>query len=449
MILSDFTVLPCSTLKSAIEKFEKNKYDTVYVVDKCNVLLGVITEGDIRRKIINGVSVHDSLSGHFNPNCVVQEGEYNLEDLLKKFTSEIRSIPIIDGSGVLHNIVRVTDYIFENKNVMTVCSRAPARVSFGGGGSDVTKYFVNQNSQVLSLAIKKYARVVIKPHNCSDILLYSINLGKEKIYTNFDNLDFRGEFRLFDAVFSVIKPKGNFSVTVDTDFRIGSGLGGSSAVCVALIGALNEYNNLGLSHKDIAHLAFQCERLVLGVAGGWQDQYVSVYGGLVNVHFNAQDNKIIPLNINSNLAVKINQHFMLLDTTIQHDSGLIHQAQQNDMNKKSSLELLNENLQLVSDMIHALSDENLILLMDLLHKAWSLKRQVSHQISSPFLDSVYDYGIKSGARGGKLLGAGGGGHFLFGAEPSQAMHLRARLNEKYGNCEHLEVDTTGLHVWRE
>ena len=154
------------------------------------------------------------------------------------------------------------------------------RVSFSGGGSDLTYYFVDRPGAVLSTTVALYSHATLIPRGDKQINIYSEDLETHEQYLSLIELLKSVNRGLLRAVVSVIKPVYGFDLYVRSDFPVGSGLGGSSAVATAVVAAFNEMRLDRWTTYEVAELAFQAERVCFGIAGGWQDQYASAFGGL-------------------------------------------------------------------------------------------------------------------------------------------------------------------------
>ena len=226
-------------------------------------------------------------------------------------------------------------------------------------------------------------------------------------------LNYNGKFSLILSVIKTIKPTFGFELYLHSDFPMSSGLGGSAVVASSILGCFNQLRNDKWDQYEIAEIAFQSERLNLGVAGGWQDQYATVFGGLNFMEFNSDQNIIHPIRLNSEILLELEESLVLCYTGTNHDSGLIHKDQKEQTRNEDVKDRIQTNVDLTYEMRNHLLKGRLTDFGFCLHKAWELKRSFSSKISNSFLHDIYNGAIQNGAIGGKLLGAGGGGYFLF------------------------------------
>jgi D-glycero-alpha-D-manno-heptose-7-phosphate kinase len=327
-------------------------------------------------------------------------------------------------------------------------SRSPVRVSFGGGGSDLTHYFANESGAVINTTISLYSHATLRKRKDRKIAIYSQDLNDELRVDNFQELlNFKGKFGLFQALLRTIHPDFGFDLFVNSDFPMRSGLGGSAVVSAAVLGCFNQFRQDKWDQHELAELAFQAERLYLGVSGGWQDQYATVFGGFNFMEFNMERNVVHPLRVQHEIQLELEESLVLCDTSIAHDSGEIHNDQRQNMEKQSVRHNIQSNVELTYRMRNYLLRGQLIEFGRCLHQAWIYKRQFSDKISNDSLDSAYALALSNGAIGGKLLGAGGGGFFLFYTPPFAKHQLIGALEENGYRVRPFRFEPNGLQAW--
>ena len=287
----------------------------------------------------------------------------------------------------------------EGSSMDKVISRTPLRISFVGGGTDIGWFYREHGGAVVSTAIDKYVTVQVQE---------SEKVGK-----------WEREHPLIRECLRKVGIDGGVSVEIESDVGDrGTGLGSSSALTVGLLNALHVYRGDRVSAEQLASAACEIEIDVLGKPIGKQDQYASAYGGFRRYRF-AQDGGV---EVSEGLGVhfpfkgqveRLEGRLLLFDTHIQRsaDTVLESQRERNDVGSLLKIKRLEEafyNCLLIGGDI---DDVGLIL-----HESWMLKRQLSDRTTNPALDEIYGRALNAGAVGGKLLGAGGGGHFLFYVE---------------------------------
>ena len=218
-------------------------------------------------------------------------------------------------------------------------------------------------------------------------------------------------------------------------------------VTAAVLGCFNQFRQDKWNLHELAELAYQAERLYFGVAGGWQDQYATVFGGFNFMEFTMEQNIVHPLRIPRDTLLELEESLVLCDTGSSHDSGSIHQDQKQQMQQEDIYQKVRLNVDLTYQIRNHLLRGRLLQFGHALNEAWQLKRQFSNKISNPFLDQIYTGALQQGAIGGKLLGAGGGGFFLFYALPFQRYRLIDWLESKGLKIHLFRFDPEGLRTW--
>lgn len=273
---------------------------------------------------------------------------------------------------------------------MNIISKTPMRISFVGGMTDIPWFYQEHGGAVISTAIDKYVTVVVRE--------------SEKVRKRESESPLVRECLRFAQVDGV-------SVEIESDVSAtGSGLGASSALTVGLIHALTVYKRETKGHdfgavprEYLARKACEIEINYLGAPIGKQDQYAAAYGGLRKYEFNHDDTVQISTY---NPCAELESSLMLFKTNLPRGSDKAIFAEM-DTDKLKKMKAL------VPQFVQALSYGDLKTIGRLLHQNWCLKRGLNGSISNPQLDGIYDLALEAGVIGGKLLGAGGGGHFLF------------------------------------
>ena len=259
----------------------------------------------------------------------------------------------------------------------------------------------------------------MKVRNDSKIILHSLDLGETLHAENLEEAIAKpSSFGLVQSLMHTVKPECGFEMSLNSDFPVGSGLGGSATLSAVVLGCFNMLREDQWNQYELAEIAFQSERLHLGIAGGWQDQYAAVFGGFNFIEFHAMENIVNPIRIHPEVALELEESLVLCNTGIKHNSGDIHDDQRETMTSTSSVrELVKANVELTYATRNFLLRGQLTKFGSSLNKAWLLKRNFSSQISNDYIDDIYNGALSNGAIGGKLLGAGGGGYFIFYVPP--------------------------------
>jgi D-glycero-alpha-D-manno-heptose-7-phosphate kinase len=449
MNLDCFITSKTTSLREALQRIESNHHGAIFVVDSNGSVLGIATDGDIRRYLLSGGSLDHAIGICANANFVWERLTTPREILLKKLDHRIRVIPLLDDSMCLAGVVSRDHLPVQNEGAIYARARAPVRISFGGGGSDLTHYFSNTNGgAVINSTISLYSHATLRLRNDHSIVITSLDLGEKLEATDLKNALFKsGPFGLIQALLRAINPEFGFELFLHSDFPLASGLGGSAVVSAAVLGCFNQFRRDQWDPYEIAELAYQAERHYLGVAGGWQDQYATVFGGFNFMEFRMDQNLVHPLRIHPDILLELEESLILCDTETTHDSGEIHADQQKQMECKEVRQLVESNVTLSYEMRNNLLRGRLLKFGQLMDKAWRLKRQLSEKISSRHLDRIYDEAIANGAVGGKLLGAGGGGFFLFYVSPFKKHDLISYLDSIGLAVRAFRFEPEGLKSW--
>jgi D-glycero-alpha-D-manno-heptose-7-phosphate kinase len=448
MNLDYFLINQNKTIEEALILIEKNLNGFVYIVNDDNKMIGVATDGDIRRVILKGASISDNIKICANYDFVSADENTPRELLLKQLDHKIKSIPILDSNLKVLSIV-TKDFV-PNKNEQKVFARSksPVRISFGGGGSDISTYFSENKAAVINATISLYSHSSLKIRDDKKIIINSLDLNDKIEFEDLNQLLlYKGKFSLIQSVIKAIKPIFGFELFIHSDFPMQSGLGGSAVVTSSILGCFNQFRNDKWDKHDISEIAFQSERLHLGVSGGWQDQYATVFGGFNFIEFSNAQNIINPIRLNTETILELEESLILCYTGTIHDSGNIHEDQKVQTENTNTKKRIQNNVDLTYEMRNYLLRGKLMDFGKCLHKAWELKRSFSSKISSPWLDEIYNQALINGAIGGKLLGAGGGGYFLFYVPSFERHRLMKWIKSKGLIATPFVFENYGLQSW--
>lgn len=449
MNLENFVITGSSSLREALNRINLNKHGLVFVSCEGDTVKGVVTDGDIRRHLLNKGGMEDAILTCTNKEFHWEKWGTPRELLLKKLDGRVRAIPLLDESRRLVGVFSREHAPLSSEESIYARARSPVRVSFAGGGSDLTHYFAdNGGGAVINATISLYSHALLRLRTNRTIAIHSQDLGETLEARDLpEALSMRGTFGLVQALLKLINPDFGFELYLHSDYPLKSGLGGSAVVSAAILGCFNQFRRDQWDSYELAEIAYQAERLHLGVAGGWQDQYATVFGGINFMEFRMEQNLIHPLRIQAETLLELEESLVLCDSGIAHESGEIHEDQRVQMSDDTMRDQVAENAQLSYDMRNALLRGKLRDFGLLLDQAWQAKRRVSKKISSLKLDAIYDSAKQHGALGGKLLGAGGGGFFLFYAPPYQKHALLSHLKSNGLSAQSFRFEERGLQAW--
>jgi len=338
---------------------------------------------------------------------------------------------------------------------MIIRSKAPLRLGLAGGGTDVAPYSELYGGNILNATISMFAWATIEPRTDGKIILNS--LDKQEVYSLQANpqLSIDGKLDLHKGVYNrVVKDYADrplsFELTTYVDAPPGSGLGTSSTLVVAILGAFSEWLNLPLGDYDLAHLAFEIERIDLKMAGGKQDQYAATFGGVNFMEFSKEDKVIVnPLRIREKYLDELSHNLILFHTgTSRLSSSIIEQQTKNVMSKNErSLDAMHRLKEQAFMMKEALLRGELDKIGEILDFGWKNKKNMADGISNPFLDEIYEAAVTNGATGGKVSGAGGGGFIFFYCPGNSRSKVIDSLKRFGGQTKRYEFTTKGLSTW--
>ncbi len=338
---------------------------------------------------------------------------------------------------------------------MIIRSKAPLRIGLAGGGTDVSPYSDIYGGAILNATISMYAYANIVPRNDNKIII-RLN-DKEEVfeYDSALELPMGDKVDLLKAIYNrIIKKYINkplsFELSTYVDAPPGSGLGTSSTLVVAVLGAFAEWLSLPLGEYDLAHLAFEIERIDMAMAGGKQDQYAATFGGFNFMEFYDKDKVIInPLRIKDKVMNELAYNIILYYTQTSRNSSDIIERQQKNVSAKSEkpIEAMHKLKEQSILMKEALLKGKLDQIGEILNLGWQYKKQMAEGITTTLFEDLYDTAIKAGASGGKISGAGGGGFIFFYCPANTRYNVIKALDKFGGSVQRYEFTKQGLETW--
>jgi D-glycero-alpha-D-manno-heptose-7-phosphate kinase len=328
-------------------------------------------------------------------------------------------------------------------------ARAPLRLSFCGGGTDVSPYPEEHGGMVLSATINQYAYGSLRPRRDSRVTLASLDYDIVAKYDHPRRMKFDGNLDLIKAVVRSFKVKRGADLWVHSDAPPGSGLGSSSTLVVALIGVMAEWLKQPLSSYEIAELAYRIERIDMKLAGGKQDQYASAFGGFNFIEFLRDSTLVTPLRIRTDVLAELEYRLLLcyMGQTRQSAQIIERQVESYREGKTGTIEALHRLKSETLEMKRALLMGDVDGMGELLHQAWENKKQLDHAISNSHVDKLYQLARKEGAIGGKMPGAGGGGYFLLLTRFDRKHRVAAALEQHGGQVVPFQFERRGMTAW--
>lgn len=289
-----------------------------------------------------------------------------------------------------------------------IITQTPFRMSFFGGGTDLESYFKEYKGAVISTTFDKYCYVNVR--HLPRFFDYSTELSYSKTerVTSIDDI----QHPAIRNAMKMLKME-EIRLTYEADLPARSGLGTSSSFAVGMLNAFYALKGIYADKKKLADEAIYLERVLCNEAGGWQDQIAASFGGFNRIDFSEDGYEVTPLIISPKRKRTLNENLMMFFTGFTRFSSDVQKA--NALDKKDKVKQLQEMFSLVSDAQSVLTDNNRDLndFGKLLDVTWKLKRSTGSAVTTSSIDALYEKGIKAGALGGKLLGAGGGGFLVF------------------------------------
>ncbi len=339
---------------------------------------------------------------------------------------------------------------------MIIRSRAPLRIGLAGGGTDVSPYSDIYGGAILNATIDLYAYASLEPLNNGKIEFVIDGAAKSLSVDSAKELEVVKDFELFIGVYNRVVKQFNlgplsFRLTSYIEAPQGSGLGTSSTIVVSLLGAFVEWLNLPLGPYDIAHLAYETERVDLKMAGGKQDQYAATFGGINYLEFLSGDKVIVnPLQLKPEIIYELEFNLLLYFTATQRLSATIISEQVKNVHEKNtkSVEAMHNLKEQAQQMKEALLRGELSKIGEILHFGWHNKKQMAASISNPLIDSIYTAAIENGATGGKISGAGGGGFMFFYCPAVTKIKVAGAIEQLGGRVQPFKFTQQGLTTWK-
>jgi D-glycero-alpha-D-manno-heptose-7-phosphate kinase len=339
---------------------------------------------------------------------------------------------------------------------MIIRSKAPLRLGFAGGGTDIAVYYNMYGGNVLNATVDMYAYCIIEPSNEQKIIFNAPDIDISEEYNSEETIKTSNALPLHSGVYNRIVADYNnhnplsFTMTTYSDAPAGSGLGSSSTMVVAIIKAFVEWLNLPLGEYDIASLAYKIEREDLKLAGGKQDQYAATFGGFNFMEFYNEERVIVnPLRLKRWIRNELEASLVLYYTGISRESSNIINQQIENTNKKNkvSMDNMHELKKQAVSMKEALLKGDLKSFSNCLLNGWLAKRKIAESITNPFLDELYQYALDNGAESAKISGAGGGGFMMLYCDPCRRIQLIRALKNKNGIVLTPSFTEIGTQAW--
>jgi D-glycero-alpha-D-manno-heptose-7-phosphate kinase len=339
---------------------------------------------------------------------------------------------------------------------MKVRARAPLRLGFGGGGTDVSPYWDIHGGAVLNATIDLFAHVTIEPRADGKVGLVAADRDIAWEGPAALDLDAPPELRLLQGVYARCMrdfaggEATSLTLTSYADCPPGSGIGSSSGLVVAMVEGMRRFLGAELAPDALARLAYAIEREDLGLAGGRQDQWTAAFGGLNLMRFETDGRvEVERLAVEPQVLRELESSLVLYFTGVSRESAAIIDEQKANMRSGAAafMDSLHDIKAGAFDMRDALLAGDMARLGGLLDTGWSLKKQTAHNMSSSNIDTVYEAAKAFGIHGGKVSGAGGGGFMMFLVDPTKREGLKRLLTGFGGMAQGCRLEAGGAESW--
>jgi len=339
---------------------------------------------------------------------------------------------------------------------MIIRSKAPLRLGLAGGGTDVSPYSDMYGGLVLNATVNLFAHCTIEETLDGLITVCSCDSGCEKSYPVAPRLPIDGEVSLVKGVYNrVVRDFGvkpsPFRISTYSDAPAGSGLGSSSTMVVCILKAFVEWHSLPLGDYEMARLAYEIERVDLGLSGGKQDQYAAAFGGFNFMEFLENDLVIVnPLKIKQWIVDELEASIVLYYTGASRSSAAIidEQKRNTEEGNRTALEAMHNLKQSARDLKFAVLKGDVKQFAEIVGRSWENKKKMADAISNTLIQNAFDVAIGAGAISGKVSGAGGGGFIMFVVDPVKKKKVISALQELDGIVVPFQFSEGGAHGWK-
>jgi D-glycero-alpha-D-manno-heptose-7-phosphate kinase len=327
-------------------------------------------------------------------------------------------------------------------------ARAPLRISFGGGGTDLPAYYEQHGGLVVSTTINYYTYAILTPGCSDDVQIIFANRRAIRQQSTCKDLIWDGDLRLPKAIACYFHIDSGLTVFLASQAPPNSGLGCSGSVAVTMIKALAFWCGLDLGPAEVAELACHIAIDKMKMPIGKQDQYAAAFGGLNCIRFSRKGVEVEPLKISRETREALERGLMLFFAGGSlHSASILHREEQaSHKDEQAAISRLDAIKELGSEMCVALKKSDMAAFGELLHESWMEKRELTQDITNEFLDRCYQAARDSGAIGGKAIGAGGGGFMIFYCPEERQAAVTDALTAFGLQRQSFWLDTEGVQI---
>jgi len=307
---------------------------------------------------------------------------------------------------------------------------SPVRISLAGGGTDMPEYYEKYGGNVVSSAISLFTYLMIKPRKDNSFQAFSTDFEIHHSTTSYKKLTAKFGTEIAVSVIKYLNFKNGADFVIASDVQPGSGLGASSSLTVNFMNTIHKLQKKKFTKKQIAEKAFFVERNILQHPIGKQDDYIASFGGLNYIKFSKNNTTVTPIKLKKSKSEELQNNLLLffIGTTRKSSTVLSKQLKKTKNSDLDTLNSLHKVNDLGKDLLKSLKRSDLSKIGEILDEGWREKKNFTKQVSNPKIDKIYENALKKGAIGGKLTGAGAGGHMLFYCEPKKQKSVKNEMN---------------------
>jgi len=331
-------------------------------------------------------------------------------------------------------------------------ARAPLRIGLAGGGTDISPYCDEFGGAVLNVTIDRFAFASCIPRTDGRTVFEADDLGICEDWSD----ETASRLELHRGVYRRMMQDYNggefipLTLRTTVDAPAGSGLGSSSSLVVAMVDALREILSAPLGPYEVARLAYEIERIDLGLSGGRQDQYAAAFGGINYIEFLPNERVIVnPLRARRNVFCELESSLVVCFSGQSRQSAKIIDQQTKAMKtaNPTGMDALHQLKRDAEEMKSAFTEGDIDRMAEILQSSWEAKKATASAVSNSRIDDLLELGLSNGALAGKVSGAGGGGFIFFFVHPENRFRLMTALNEADGHAASLKFVEDGCETW--
>ena len=297
---------------------------------------------------------------------------------------------------------------------------SPVRISFAGGGTDMPEYYEKHGGIVITSAINHFTYVIVNKRRDKKLQIFSPDFESHYVAEKINQLPAKKGTELPISIIKFLNYKKGMNLILSSDVPPRSGLGSSSSLAVNLVNVISHLKGSKISKTEIADLSHNVARNILKWPLGKQDEYIASFGGFKKIEFKKDNVTVSPIRTSEKTIKELEKNLLLFFVGSRNSSSIltnhINKIKNND---SKTMESLSNVVDLAHDTYDSIRKSNLTGFGELLHKGWESKKKFANNVSNPKIDKIYKNALNSGALGGKLTGAGGGGHLLLYCEKSK------------------------------